>query len=511
MNRSSRRKMLAQVALPLAFLLATLLSASAALRFEVGLEPGLATNTLHGRLLVILTQDDHAEPRLALDDTDPDGPFVFGRDADQLTARKPAIMDDSAIGNRRVKLSELPPGKYFVQALLDVSTDIRSVNAAGNFLSEVQELDLNPRRREPVKLELSRRIPVEGVAETESVRFVRIQSRLLSEFHKRPIYLRAGIILPAGYESQPDRRYPLWIHIGGFGTRYTRVADMMQSSFRNFWQATNTPPMIYVQPDGVGPNGDPYQVNSANNGPYGDAFVRELIPAIEKEFRAVGKPQARVLSGRSTGGWVALALQIFYPEEFAGAWAGSPDPVDFRAFQLLNIYADQNAFVNLHGEERPAAREPSGDTRLTVRRELQLENVLGRGGSWTRSGQQWGAWNAVFSPRGADGLPVPLWDAEGQVNPVVAKHWKKYDLRFVLEENWAELAPRLRGKLHLSVGDADDYFLNNAVRLLEESLSEREPKAVATFAYGPGETHGWMNLSIEQLVAQMYAVTQAKP
>ena len=485
-------------------------AAYAGLQFQVSLPASLATNKLDGRLLVILSREDHAEPRLELEETGPEGPYVFGRDASQLSWKRPAVVNDSAHSSRGIRLSEVPPGKYFVQALLDVSTDIRSVNAAGNLISEPQPLNLSPSRREAIKLTLTKHIPAESVVDSESVRYIRIQSRLLSDFHKRPIYLCAGVILPASYKDNPERRYPLWIHIGGFGARHSRVADMMRSSFRTLWLATNAPQMIYVQADGVGPNGDPYQVNSANNGPYGHAFVRELLPAIEKEFRASGRPNGRVLTGRSTGGWVALALQIFYPDEFAGAWAGSPDPVDFRAFQLLNIYTDLNAYVNGHGEERPSARDSSGDVRLTVRREVALENALGRGGNWTLSGQQWGAWNAAFSPRGTDGLPVPLWNREGRINPTVAKHWKKYDLRFVLEENWEELAPRLRGKLHLSVGEADDYFLNNAVHLLEETLSKREPKGVASFTYGRGETHGWMYPGLEALMEQLWAATQEK-
>lgn len=488
-------------------------SVTAALRFEVSLTPGLATNALKGRVLLILGPHDHDEPRFTLEDTDPDGPFIFGQDTDYLTARKPLVIGDGAQGNRAVKLSELPAGKYFVQALLDVSTDLRGPNQAGNLVSEAQELTLSPRLNEPVKLELSRVLPTEPARETELVKFVQIQSRLLSEFHQRPIFLRAGVILPASFEKEPDRRYPLWIYTGGYGARYTRVAGMMEprSPFRALWTAPKTPQMMYVLLDGAGPNGDPYQVNSANNGPYGHAVVSELIPAIEKQFRGLDQPQGRLLSGRSTGAWVALALQIFYPNFFGGAWASSPDPVDFRAFQLVNIYAETNAFVNGHGEERPSARETSGDVRITMRREVQSEAALGRGGRWTQSSQQWGAWNAVFSPRGEDGLPVPLWDAQGRINPGVAKHWKKYDLRFVLEENWDALAPRLRGKLHISVGEADDYFLNGAVHLLEESLAQREPKDVVEFHYAPREGHGWSHLSLEQLMEQMRAVAEAKP
>ena len=498
--------------LPLVLLCATLVSASAALQFEVALSPGLATNQLDGRLLLILNSTNQPEPRLALEDADARGPFVFGCDARQFSSSRALAIDASASASLHVRLAQLPAGHYSVQALLDVSTDLRSPNAAGNFISEVSELQLDGQTPSPVKLELTRRLFEERAVETDLVKFVTIPSRLLTEFHHRPMFLRAGIILPRTFAAEPDRHYPLWIHVGGFGTRYTRVGSMMGANtvFRHIWLATNTPQMIDVLPDGAGPNGDPYQVNSANNGPYGDAFTQEVIPWIEAHFRGVGEPRARAMSGRSTGGWVALALQIFYPDFFNGAWAISPDGVDFRAFELVNIYEDSNAFVNAHGEERPSARELNGDVRLLMRREVQLENVLGHGGQWTRSSGQWGAWNAVYGPRGADGLPVPLWDANGLINHDVAMQWQKYDLRLVLEKNWATLAPKLRGKLHVWAGEADDYFLNNAVHLLDESLAAREPKDVATFTYGPGQGHGWMNISVEQLMEQMHAATKAQ-
>jgi len=496
----------------LGFLFAAVITASAGLQFEVALSPDLATNQLAGRLLLILNSTNQPEPRLALEDADARGPFVFGCDAHDFTSSRTVTIDATATAPLHVRLAQLPVGHYFVQALLDVSTDLRSPNAAGNFMSQVGELQLDAPTPAPVKLELTRRIFEERTMETDLVKYVTIPSRLLTEFHHRPMLLRAGIILPRTYASEPDRRYPLWIHLGGFGTRYTRVAGMMEAStvFRHLWLATNAPQMIYVLPDGAGPNGDPYQVNSPNNGPYGDAFTQELIPWIEAHFRGVGEPRARVMSGRSTGGWVALALQIFYPDFFNGAWAVSPDSVDFRAFELVNIYDDKNAFVNAHGEERPSARELNGDVRLLMRREVQLENVLGHGGQWTRSSGQWGAWNAVYSPRGADGLPVPLWDANGVIDPAVAAQWQQYDLHLVLEKNWATLAPKLRGKLHVWAGEADDYFLNNAVHLLDAALAAREPKDVATFTYGPGQGHGWMNISVEQLMEQMHAATKAK-
>lgn len=499
--------------LALGVFLAALGSVSAGVKFDIGLKSGLATNALEGRLLLILSSTNHPEPRLAIDDASGNGPLVFGRDVTNFTSTRTVIMDERATPSLNASLAHVPAGHYFVQALLDVSTDLRSANAGGNFFSEVFEWEHPTRARSPARLELTRRIFDERAGEAEMLHLVKIQSRLLSEFHRRPIFLRAGVILPRTFTSAPERHYPLWIHLGGFGTRSTWVSLMMSpgAAFRDLWMATNAPQMIYVLPDGAGPNGDPYQVNSANNGPYGYAVTQELIPYLEQQFRGLGEARGRVISGRSTGGWAALALQVFYPDFFGGAWATSPDPVDFRAFELVNIYEETNAFVNEHGEERPSARDEHGDVCLTMRREVQMENVLGHGGQWTRSGAQWGAWNAVFGPRGADGLPVPLWDANGRINHSVAAQWQKYDLRLVLEKNWATLAPKLRGKLHIWAGEADDYFLNNAVHLLDEELKHRDFKGVVSFNYGARGGHGWSSLPLEQMMQEMYQATQAKP
>ena len=281
------------------------------------------------------------------------------------------------------------------------------------------------------------------------------------------------------------------------------------SDFRKTWLAGDTPRLILLQLDGAGPYGDPYQINSANNGPYGDAVVEELIPHIEARFRAIGKPQGRVLSGTSTGGWASLALQIFYPDFFNGTWSSCPDPVDFRAFELVNIYEDANAFVNQRGYERPSMRDSRGDVSLTMRDEVGMENLLGSGNSYTRSGQSWGAWNALFGPRGKDGLPAPLWDAQtGKINHAIAGQWKKYDLRLVLEQNWKTLGPKLSGKLHIASAEADQYFLNNAVHLLEESLSKAEPPFSGKIVYGPGKAHGWTDLLLREMLDQMKAAAE---
>ena len=252
-----------------------------------------------------------------------------------------------------------------------------------------------------------------------------------------------------------------------------------KSSFRKTWLADDTPRMIGVYLDGDGPFGDSYQLNSANSGPYGDALMQELIPQIEKQFHAVGTPESRFLTGGSTGGWVSSALQIFYPDYFNGAWSGFPDPMDFRAYQLIDIYKDDNAYVNKNGFERPSAREANGDTQFTMRLECLKENVLGAGDSYTMSGGQWGAWNATYSPRGADGKSCSAVGSERReksTTQVAEAMGRNTIYALIVEQNWQTLQPKLNGKLHIWVGEADDYFLNNGVHLFDDFISKAEPK-----------------------------------
>jgi S-formylglutathione hydrolase FrmB len=479
------------------------------LEFEVSVSEGLVSGPQNGRLFVILSRQASPEPRLAVGETGMDAPPVAARDVSNLSPRSVAVVDRTAQTFPIENLSKLPAGEYYVQALLDSNIDVKSLNAPGNLYSDVKRLRLDPAQSGRVKIDLTRKVPPEQMpAETQYVKYVKIESRLLSEFHGRPIYLRAGVILPRGYESEPDRRYPLRVSIGGYATSYTVVGRMMaeRSGFRRMWLADDTPRMILLQLDGDGPYGDCYQVNSANNGPYGDALTRELIPHVERQFRAIGQPNARVLEGGSTGGWVSLALQVFYPDFFNGVWSGYPDGVDFRALQLINIYEDENAYVNRYGFERPSMRDLNGDTRFTIRHECQMENVLGAGDSYTTSGGQWGAWNATYGPRGEDGRPAPLWDPKsGKINRQAVEHWKRYDLRLVMEQNWKTLGPKLRGKIHIWVGEADEYFLNNAVHLLDQFLSKADPPYEGKIIYGPGEGHGWEAIAEQRMMAEMAA------
>lgn len=473
----------------------------------------LASTPQTGRLFVIIGRTEKPEPRLLLGRTGPDAPVSLAGDMTGFTPGMAGMLDQSAITFPITNLAALPAGDYFVQALLDSNRDLRSPNAPGNVYSRARKIHLDPARGGTVKLEMTRQIPPEQLpAETQFIKYVKIQSKLLSEFHGRPIYLRAGIILPRDYEREPTRKYPLWVRIGGYGARYSSISSFMDENaeFRKTWLAKDTPQMILLQLDGAGPYGDPYQVNSANNGPYGDAIVKELIPYVEEKFRGLAQPHARVLSGLSTGGWASLALQVFYPDFFNGTWTFCPDPVDFRAFELVNIYEDDNAYVDKHGRERPSERSVNGETRLTMRREVQIENVLGNGDNWTMSGGQWGAWNAVYGPCERDGSLTTLWDPQtGKIDHNVAEQWKKHDLRLVMQENWKTLGPKLRGKLHISVGDADNYFLNNAVHLLDDFLSHADPPYRGRIVYGPGKGHGWSDVTLPQMLKEMGAATTA--
>jgi hypothetical protein len=511
---------------PLAMLLTaaeTVPSQKNALRFEVRLgrvptaEAGapqlLDTQPRSGRLLVVLGKPGAREPRLSIDQTGNDAPPLLGRDVVSLAKDAVVVLDHHSVIFPIASLSKLRPGTYAVQALLHTNLDLNIPNAPGDLYSPVTTVRLDPAAGGTIPLEFSRAVPHETLPpDQELVKYLRLHSRLLSEFHGRPIHLRAGVILPRDFYRHPERRYPVRTHIGGYGSRFTDVGTMMtpESGFHRDWMADDAPRMILIHLDGAGPLGDPYQIDSANHGPYGAAVTRELIPMIEEKFRGIGLGHARVVDGGSTGGWVALALQIFYPEFFNGAWAFCPDSVDFRSFQLVNIYDDDNAYVNRHGFERPAARDVSGEVRYTMRHECQLENVLGRRDSWSLSGGQWGDWNATYGPKGADGQPVPLWNpTTGAIDHAAIAHWKTYDLRRRLEENWRELGPKLEGKLHIWVGEADDFFLNNAVHRLDAFLSHAQPPYRGSVTYGPGEGHCWMGISQTAMMKQMARRTAA--
>lgn len=490
------------VALLAAVALSTPQENRTSLRFEVTITPELAAQAPTGRLIVAIGQGTGrrgGEPRYSIGSTGMNAPPFMGVDADSFSADKTIIVDEKADIFPIAHLSQLPAREYTVQAVLMTNRDIYLHDSEGNLYSKPITVKIDPAQGGIVRLQLTEKVPPEQLpADTRTHKFIKMPSKLLSDFHGRPMFLRAGVVLPQDYYEQPDKKYPLRVHIGGYGTRYTRARGLRPSA------------MLTILLDGAGPYGDAYQVNSANNGPLGDAITQELIPMIEKQYRGIGQGYARFTDGGSTGGWVSLALQIFYPDFFNGCWSACPDPVDFRSYELINIYQDDNAYVNRFGFERPAKRNINGDTIYTVRHECQVENVLGRGGRWNIGGKDWSAWNATFGPRGDDGLPKPLWDPKtGKIDRSVTTHWEKYDLRLVVERNWATLGPKLNGKIHIWVGDADDYFLNNGVHLFKASvqrLSNPKFDGVIEIVMRQPHTSGW---SDAQIVQQMLQRTQA--
>ncbi len=429
------------------------------IRFEVTIEPAVAAAKPEaGRVLVGIARKG-AKP----DFTRYKPPVlpILGADANDLAPGTTIVLDTGSDLFPHDSIRSLSAGQYSVQAIFATNRDINLPDAPGNRYCEPMAVRLDPAAGTTVKLRLDRRFKEDRLRDSATHRYLAIPSKRLSDFHGRPMMYRVGAVLPANFETE-TRRYGLVVDIGGFGTRYTDAASREPD-----------PRFVQIIPDGAGPFGDPYQVNSANNGPYGDALVEEVIPHIEKTFRCGGTPKSRFTCGISTGGWVSLALQIFYPDVFNGCWSQCPDSVTFERYELIDLYRDENAFVNRFGFERPSTRTLDGDVVSTVRHEVQLERVLGRGGRWELSGRDWASWNAVYGPLGKDGLPVPVWDGKtGKINRSAAEHWKKYDLKRILEKDWKTLGPKLAGgKIHIWCGDADDYFLNAAVHRFKETMA----------------------------------------
>ncbi len=467
----------------LALLLLTAPASAAGIRFEVTADAKLVADTPAGGRLLIAVGKKGQPPSFT--SSDPFALPVLGVDVLKFAADTVVSVDATALTFPLKALEQLPKGEYVVRAIFAVNRDLSIPTAPGNWTSELTTVTLDPAADMPTKLKLTTTIPKPTPKDTATVKYLELPSKLLSNFHKRPMVYRLAVVLPADFEKSPDRKYPLIVHVGGFGTRFTSGRGLQPDGR-----------FVQILLDGAGPFGDPYQVNSANNGPYGDALLREVIPHVEKTYRCIGTPKTRFVTGGSTGGWVSLALQVFYPDDFNGCWSLFPDGVDFRAFELIDIYKDENAYVNRFGFERPAKRTIDGDTAYSVRHECHLERVLGRGGRWELSGLDWASWNATYGPRGDDGLPKPLWDgATGKIDKSVLPHWEKYDLRKVLETNWPTLGPKLAGgKVHIWVGDADDYFLNNAVHRLKAAAEKFDkPKfdGVIEIAMRKGHGGGW--------------------
>jgi hypothetical protein len=498
------------------------------LRFEISFPATAHAVPITGRVFVIVAKDDSREPRLQVGSWGGQTPF-FGSDVDQLKPGESAAIDAGTLGYPASSLREIPAGNYYVQALLNVYTEFHRSDghviwahmdqwegqqfnrSPGNLYSEVQKVHLDPSAGYRVELSLSKIIPpVQVPPDTEWVKRVKFESRLLSKFWGRPIYLGATVLLPKGYESHPDVHYPVVYYQDHFNLRTPLGFRAEGGPLYNLWASEDFPRLIVVSFQHPTPYfDDSYAVNSANNGPYGDALMTELIPYLEEHIRMMRRSYARVLIGGSTGGWESLALQVFHPDFFGGTWTLFPDPVDFRRYQLVNVYEDDNAFqapgITWMIPERPMMRTVEGQVLQTMRQMSQLEEVLGSKG---RSGQQFEAWEAVYGPVGDDGYPKPLWDKRtGKIDHDVAGYMRDhgYDLSYYIQNNWKELGPRLVGKLHFFCGDMDNFYLNVSLYRLEDFLkATKDPYYGGSFEWGrPMKGHGWIPMQLAELVRSM--------
>jgi len=492
---------------------------------------------LEGRVLLFLSKNNTEEPRFQISDKSSTG-FVFGIDINSKQSSE-TIVDNKAFGYPVTSIDQIPPGEYYAQALLhkyetfnlktghtvslpmDRGEGQRWHSAPGNYYSKVKKISLDPTKRKSVKITLDQIIPeITPPIDTKYVKHIKIESKLLSDFWGRPMHLGAHVLLPEGFDDHPEARYPLMIFhghfpkdFGGFRTSspdpdleqdyserfqlegYNRIVQEHEYQFYKDWTSKDFPRVVAIEIQHANPYyDDSYAVNSANLGPYGDAITYELIPYIEKQFRCIGEGWSRFLYGGSTGGWEALAAQVFYPDEYNGCYAACPDPIDFRAYCLVNIYKDENAYFSgpKHRKvERPGHRNYLGQVSASLRQMNYRELALGIN---SRSGEQWDIWQAVYSPMGPDGYPKPIWDKlTGEIDPEVAVYWKeKYDLRYILKRDWHFLGPKLEGKINIYCGDMDNYYLNNAVYLMEDFLeSTKTPHYNGQVDYGDKAEHCW--------------------
>ncbi|MFC1562226.1 alpha/beta hydrolase-fold protein [candidate division KSB1 bacterium] len=491
--------------------------------FEISVDQSVKSEPVSGRVILMFSRTEEFR-------TGENGIPVFGVNVNDLRPADHAVVDETVLGYPVKSLMDIPEGDYFVQAYLNVYTTFqrsdghtvklhmdqgegqRWQRSPGNLFSEPKEVHFNPNSGERISIVLDQIIPpIAPREDTEWVKNIRIQSRLLTDFWGQPMHIGAHILLPKGFEEHPNARYPVHYIQGHFPRGNPGGFNEDGSNqFSQAWMSDNFPRFITVTIDHANPYyDDSYGVNSENLGPYGDAIVTELIPEIERLFRGIGKPYSRTLSGGSTGGWIALAMQVFYPDFFGGTWSSYPDQVDFRYYQIVNIYDDDNAYYTEHEWSkvpRPGARSPDGNIRYTMEQENLLEEVIG---DRYRSGGQWAVWNAVFAPVGEDGYPKPIWDPlTGEIDHESAE-WAKenFDLRYILEQNWSTLGPKLAGKIHVFCGRMDNYYLNEAVYLLEEFLeSTTSPYYAGEFQYGARGGHGWSPWSRGQHAVELTKV-----
>ncbi|MEQ9298458.1 MAG: alpha/beta hydrolase-fold protein [Cyclobacteriaceae bacterium] len=496
------------------------------LSFSLSFPEELSEGPLTGRMFVCIAREDEREPRLQVGRY---GVQVFGQDFENLSAGSQVEITNETLGYPIEWLKDLPKGTYFIQAVVSKYTEFKRADghtiwlhndqwegqnwrrSPGNLYSDVMKVTIDPGEDRTIELVANNEIPpIEVPEDTEWVKRIKIQSDILTEFWGQPMYLGATILLPKGYEDNPDAYYPTIYQQGHFSLRPPmRFQEDPENELYQSWTSDEFPRFLAVTIQHPTPYfDDSYAVNSVNNGPYGDAIHQELIPKIEQEFRTISKSWARLLTGGSTGGWESFALQVLYPDFYGGTWSFAPDPLDFRNVEGINIYEDENAFYKQHEWYRVPTintRNPeTAEAVLTSEQRNRMELVNGTKG---RSGQQLDIWSAVYGPIGDDGYFKPLFNKRtGEMDSTVAEYWKEnFDLRYYLEKNWSEVGPKLVGKLNIITGHMDNFYLNQGVYHMEEFLeSTKNPYYNGTVTYGPKQKgHSWRPYSQVELIYKM--------
>ncbi len=511
---------------------------SKAQTFRVNISNELHTAALDGRLLLLLSTNNKSEPRFQISDA-ASTQLVFGIDIENWQSGTSQLIDMHAFGYPIERLKDIPAGDYYVQVLLNKYETFHLKTgqtvklpmdrgegqhwniAPGNIYSAPIKIHFNPATTNEINLSITKMIaPIKQPEDTKYIKHIKIQSKLLTEFWGRPMYLGANILLPEGFDTHPSVKYPLAIFHGHFTadfsgfrttnpdenlkpdtaarfnlTGYNKIVQQEAYKFYQEWTGANFPRVLAIEIQHANPYyDDSYAVNSENIGPYGDAITYELIPAIEKKFRGIGQGWARFMYGGSTGGWEVLAAQVFYPDEYNGCYAACPDPIDFHHYSTINIYSDKNAYYvqsDFKNTSRPGARNYLGHVSATIKEMNQRELALG---TRSRSGDQFDIWEAVFSPMDKDGYPKRIYDKyTGAIDSSVAVYWKEhYDLTHIIQRDWSKIGNSLQGKIHIYVGDMDTYYLNNAVYSAEDMIKKlSNPNCNCEVDYGDRAEHCW--------------------
>jgi hypothetical protein len=506
-------------------------------RFQVSFDRAAHPEAITGRVYVANSRT--ASPtNTPISQTGETGVPLYGVNVDNLAAGKTVTIDANTPGFPIESLRDIPGGEYWVQPFVNVYTKFARADghtvwlhmdqwegqnwkrSPGNLFGDPVKITWDPKSSRVVRLVADRVIPPIALpADNDYVKRFRIKSDILSKWWGQPIYFGATVLLPKDYDRHPDVSYPVVYDEGHFsagapggfrppGSAAPTGGRGGGSNFSAYWVGDSTPRVILVTLQHPSPYyDDSYGVNSENNGPYGDAIMQELLPAIEARFRVKREPWARLLTGGSTGGWISLAHQVLYPDYYGGVWSLCPDGVDFRYHQIVNVYSDSNAYWLNKGwvkVDRPTRRSPDGNVQATMAQENWFELTVG---DHSRSGGQWDIWEATYSPVGADGYPTRIWDKKtGVIDHGVAEYWKQhYDLRNILQTNWPTLGPKLANKINVYVGDADSYYLNMGVHMLDAYLkTATSPKFSGEIVFQPMAPHCW-GPPLTELIPKMTA------